>query len=538
MRTSFFAGILLVAGIAGAQSPLTTSFTGTNQGNTGGALFFDLTVNTTVTITRFDVNCGTNVAANTPGSLTVHLGPPTYVGNTANVGAWTSVATGTLNTAAMGTPAPCTLASPFALGPGTYGVALVSSAFNFAYTTGALTVSNTELGFVGGAAQNVPWSTTVFTPRSANISIHYTPGGNPIQVASQQPYGAGCYKFNRTFYEWFPNTALGFDLGNRSMLLRLNTSGGYDVGPGSGNWFTPTSANLALGDDATVTQSLPFPLLYPAQGTFLTTLQLELCTNGFVSPAASNGNSSAPTVGAWLSGAARWGNWYDFDPSSVGSMHWDVDPSNTAAYVTWLAVPTAFKGTANTAYPAADLSTMQIAFFVNGDVEFRWQAMSLVYGGTKPTLVGWTPGGSTIDPGSKDLLVASTIQSFATQSVDNAPLALDVTGRPVINTSFNWVTSNITPGTAVGATLFGFQKLTPAVNLGIIGAPDCFQHLNFFSNSVFLVSGTTATIPWAIPNNNALNGVALFGQSLTFTPGFNPLGVLTSNGVQLVVGSL
>ncbi|GAB4146988.1 MAG: hypothetical protein Fur0037_15130 [Planctomycetota bacterium] len=520
-----------LAATALAQSPLTTTFTGTNQGNVGGAIFFDLQVNQTVTFTQFDINCGTGAPVGTPGTLQVWMGPTTYVGNTSNPGAWTQVSSGTLTTNARGTPTPVPL-TPFALGPGHYGIALIAQGFNHGYTTGALTASTTELTLTAGAAQNVPWSATLFSPRSVNISINYTLGGNPVQVAVQEPFGQGCYSYHRTFYEFFPNTALGFDLSNNSMLLNLSpTTGGYDVVQGSTNWFTPATPDLGLGSDGVQVVQVPFPILYPDQGTILTTLQLEISANGFVSPTSNASSAASPTVTGFLTGAARWANWYNFDPAAGGSVHWDVDIANGAAYATWL-------GVRSQQANATDSSTFQIAFFTNGSVEFRWQAMSLTYGGVAPTLVGWTPGNNALDPGNRDLLSQGVIQAFSTQNTDNPPLALAVSARPLVGTSFSWDTSDIPTGTVLGALLVGFQRFVPGINLSMVGAPDCFQNVNYSVTSIFVATGPTQSTIWAIPNNAGLNGISLNGQSATFSAGFNPLGIITSNGVHLVIGSL
>jgi hypothetical protein len=43
------------------------------------------------------------------------------------------------------------------------------------------------------------------------------------------------------------------------------------------------------------------------------------------------------------------------------------------------------------------------------------------------------------------------------------------------------------------------------------------------------------TRPIAVPNVTALAGTVLFGQSACFVPGVNPLGLLTSNGIELRV---
>ena len=47
----------------------------------------------------------------------------------------------------------------------------------------------------------------------------------------------------------------------------------------------------------------------------------------------------------------------------------------------------------------------------------------------------------------------------------------------------------------------------------------------------------TSSVPLSIPNLPVLNGLHVYAQSLTFTPGFNAFGALTSNGVDLGIGN-
>jgi len=39
-----------------------------------------------------------------------------------------------------------------------------------------------------------------------------------------------------------------------------------------------------------------------------------------------------------------------------------------------------------------------------------------------------------------------------------------------------------------------------------------------------------------IPNNPAFTGLPLIAQTYAFAPGLNPLGIVSSNGVAMVVG--
>ena len=79
----------IFAAAAFAQSPLTTLNVGGNQGNQGGGIYFNLTVNQTITINQIDFRVA--VAGQATDALDVYLGPTTYVGNVTNAGLWTLV---------------------------------------------------------------------------------------------------------------------------------------------------------------------------------------------------------------------------------------------------------------------------------------------------------------------------------------------------------------------------------------------------------------------------------------------------------------
>lgn len=548
MRT--IASILLITALASAQSPLTTLSGGTNQGNVGNNIYFDLQINQTVTISRIDFLCGANTVASAAGNMDVFLGPTTYVGNTTNLGLWTSVASTGPISVAPSTVATGNLLTPLCLGPGNYGIALKSAAFNFGYSNGDgnatpgtgtnQTFTRVEMVLRAGANQNTPWSSGLNAPRVFNGSIYYTPGGTPIAVASWQRYGQGCYSWYNSFYESYLNPSTSFDLKNSPAItnsLRLTFQGtGYQVGPfqnGTGTFYTPTAAatNLNIVNNGTATVATPFPILYPSPTGPQITQSLEVCDNGFISPAASNGFATIPSVALLLGGAPRWAPaWFDFDPSLGGQINYELDPNNQQFYITWVGVPDVAA--------AATVNTFQVMFTNAGDVEYRYAQMSLATGGVNPALTGWTTGGGAVDPGDVDISAIAT--PFHTGPTDNPPLGLSLGARPQLGTTPVITVDNIPAGTLLGVLFLGFGQVNPGVNLGFLGMPDCYQLVNLASASsnIFFVTGTNAQVNLPIPNNPVFQGVLIFGQGVTLTSGYNSLGALTSNGVRMLVGSL
>ena len=94
----------------------------------------------------------------------------------------------------------------------------------------------------------------------------------------------------------------------------------------------------------------------------------------------------------------------------------------------------------------------------------------------------------------------------------------------------------IPSGTTLGATVLSFSQL--AFPLDGLGMPNCTQYVG--TDAILLAfppAGATSFLqPIPIPNNAALTGIVLLSQGATFSPGFNPLGVVTSNGMRGVIG--
>ena len=63
--------------------------------------------------------------------------------------------------------------------------------------------------------------------------------------------------------------------------------------------------------------------------------------------------------------------------------------------------------------------------------------------------------------------------------------------------------------------------------------PGCRQYCSLDASLAFAVSGATSGLAIPIPNNPALVGLNVYLQAATLTPGFNPLGVLATNGIDV-----
>jgi hypothetical protein len=515
------ASAAVFVGASMAQSPLTTTFANNNMGAAGGGIYFDLTVNVPIVITQIDTNCtGT-------GSVDVLTCPTTRVGNQTNAGAWTLVGNGTVTGAVAGAQTTLSGLPPIPLAPGTYGIAYRGVGVSHNYTNGNganQTYSTAELTLNAGEASNVAFVAPLFTPRVVNTNIHYQVSGGGT-VATRSSYGAGCYDCPDSTYESF-GTAASFDLNGTT--VRATAGASYAYGPGA-PYVAPTAAatTLALTDDSEVTVPLPFAFPMPCGAAPLT--QFQVCSNGFIST-ASNGVAYTPSVSAAMNFAnTSWGCWHDYNPAAGGAVKTELEGGSGAFVVTWDGV--ADFGVAGSA------NFWQMAFYPNGDVEYRFSQMSAA-GGTG-FLVYYSPAGASPDPGNRD--ISGTLAAgWATCCTPVAALNLAASARPVTGTTIQLATSQIPAGTTISVVLVNFSALVPGLSLAGLGMPGCFQHIALGGAVTLGVSVGSApwNQPFGIPAGPAYVGTAVFAQSAALVAGVNPFGAVSSNGLRLFVGDI
>lgn len=335
--------------------------------------------------------------------------------------------------------------------------------------------------------------------------------------AAAIPYGEGCLQqASASVYELFAASA--FDLSNTTLQF-LPTSNGYAVLQGAPQWFTPVAPSLGLTDDS-VSGPLPlgFTLSYPGGST----TDVYASSNGFVR-AQAGGNSECCNGNAaqLLAGLPRWsGVWCDLNPSAGGSVHFDTDPANGAAYVTYLNVPE---------YGLANTQTFQVAFFASGIVELRFGACSVA---NHTVLTGWSPGNSAQDPGSIDL---SAITAPVITSPDKEALRHRSSLRPVLGNSLSLTTSPLPAASIVAATVFGLTEFNPGIDLTSLGMPGCRQYASIDAAQISLPSGGVATQVFAVPTAAGLAGVEIKTQTVVLVPGVNATGAIASNGLKLTI---
>jgi len=272
-----------------------------------------------------------------------------------------------------------------------------------------------------------------------------------------------------------------------------------------------------LNNDVTQVLPLGFLLNYPGGSTSA----IAVSSNGFVwAQPSTNHGCCAGNGTSLLQLGARWCPlWTDLNPTLPG-VHFDTVPANNAAYVTFTNV--AEFATTNT-------NTFQVAFFANGNVEYRFGACAVT---AHTTLTGWSPASGAADPGSVDLSASLPIIT----SPDRHALRLGAGSRPIVGTNVTLTASRVPAGSPLGAFVGGLAQHVPGLPLASIGMPGCFQHISLDATRVFVPTGTTGSMVFAVPNVPALSGTHLYLQAAAFAASQNPLGVVSSNGERVLTG--
>lgn len=370
-------------------------------------------------------------------------------------------------------------------------------------------------------------------------------------------YGQGCYERPKTAYESFPASATGPDLIDPSTAIGAGggmtwtlAGSSYIVTPGVPVYVTPTSPNIVNGpfgvsNNGTWSCAISMPYSFPPTWN----------NGGFEHPGGVATQFSVTSMGTLylddvaiglpltcgppllgLSGATEFAASIRpyhclLDATLGGGIYVDFDPAGAWVRVSWdqlqePGIPTS-------------ICTCSVTMSNGGNVEIAYDSLSNQAPGNN-AFSGYFEGnmapiGAPIDWSA---FIANPIPQTGNGDI---PPILSLDARPRIGTTVNMVTDDINAGTLGGVLFLAVDRLAP-VNLAVIGAPDCFAHVDIgagliASLSMSLNPSNQFSVPVVIPNNPVFLATNFHAQTMTLQPGVNALSALTSNGLCVNVGN-
>ena len=507
-------------------SPLTTTFANNNGGASGGAVYFELECTSASGLTIPDIALNVGGTGGAAANFSLYLQMLAAPNTTDPLGFWgLPITTGTAaSTLPAGTPTHFSLSPPLQLGQGCrVGVAIAGN-FAHAYTNGTAafqTYSTAELTLAGCCATNVPFTAPIFTPRVVNAQISYTSGGVCPPVATCVAQGQGCVKEFSSFYEVL--TPLGMDLSGR----RLSAT---NVGTLAVPSFNVTTAIAGLQPIGSVGPSAAL-VLADDQVIAAGTLGLFVSSNCQIFNGPGGTAGFVPTATTFLNGTPSYiSSWTDLNPAAAGSgqVFYEENAGSGLAQITYSGVYGFSTTTPNTVQFRINT--------VNGSFSITWGALST--SNPQSWLVGFSPAGPNIDPGSVDISATALIH---TQPADNPGLGLTCLSRPAQGGTWAVNTTNIAANAFLHLRVIGLAR--PGVPLGIIGfPPSCSQLASPDVISIdVLPSPAPSTFKWAVLSSIPAGfiGFEVNAQAVTLVgaPLFNP-NSRASNGLKGQVGAL
>lgn len=335
---------------------------------------------------------------------------------------------------------------------------------------------------------------------------------------------------------------------------------------------------VTSGTNNIVRWVLPFPIVWDLPFGVTT---LDVSTNGFLylsnggpTPGPATGFGSAATmVGNLRNGPPRvapfWCN-LDLQPANNAGVYINTFSNPDRVVITW-------KNAVEVGHTT--LKTIQCQIFASGEVQFAYSDGITAEG--QNVLVGISAGGGIADPGASDLGTGALsdgpilYQNFdaSAQPFDLGGLAvmlltngsgyeaipepLGVQGHASIGTGclgmtlladvasipgsvVTYTTSN-TPeylpgmGIYVAMTVISFGQIPGGLDLGILGAPDCYAYVASLDITASML-GFTPTLSLPLPLASSLpSGLQFTVQSVALAPWANPGGLVTTNAVETTV---
>ncbi|HEX6810832.1 MAG TPA: hypothetical protein VF384_04330 [Planctomycetota bacterium] len=365
------------------------------------------------------------------------------------------------------------------------------------------------------------------------------------QPAAHTSYGAGCYTVSDSFYQYFATPAAASAALNGQSITLTPAGGGYSVAHGGGTFVQPSGAAvvLTLGDDAqtAITPSAPVPFPGGSAATLYVHSNGMIATAPLAMPASPT--SHTPNAADFLNEATTaWYCWHDYNPTEPGSGNIVWEEVAGVLHVTWLGVES---------HPAAvaNPSTLQFQFdLTTGVVRYVWNALANVgtgqqTGRTEQNLIGWSPGGVSVDAGPIDLASALPL---SVGSVNMRALGLSASPAPVSTGALGTLVTHAIdhiPETApasstyLGLTILSMTQDLAGTPLTLLGMPGCSLYVGSLDVAIAFAGATPSLttqfqIPAGVPYGTKVfaTAVALFVPN-SLPTGQNAFGAVTSNGI-------
>jgi hypothetical protein len=359
------------------------------------------------------------------------------------------------------------------------------------------------------------------------LVVPYGPASGCAEVIT---YGTSCGQSSSSLYEEFADaTVASAALTGQSMTFTNIATGYLAVWNGSPAYVPPTAAAtpLALTDDGEVVLTPSAPLNTPF-GSFA---DLVISGNGIIGFGNTplqfpNATSFLPNASDFLLNGGVF-SWHDYNVSEGGQVL--MEEIAGTLYITFDAVESYSNPT------AVNPSTLQFQLeLASGTITIAWDSIDSDNTSLDGSahLIGITGPGASLDPGATTL---SSGGPFIT-GLDTAGLELNA-NAPKLGSNWNLTTTGIDAISPAAITFFGNGQGAglPFSAIGL-DAPGCSIWLNTVlatATGVNVAGSSTITLP--LPNNPALTGSILTGQSICLTLQ-NPANLLSSNGLQGTLG--
>ncbi|MCA8973444.1 MAG: hypothetical protein KDC98_01920 [Planctomycetes bacterium] len=379
-------------------------------------------------------------------------------------------------------------------------------------------------------------STTATTGSSTAFCPVIRFGYNDIQGgARHQAFGPGCYSHAVSFYEEYALSAN--DLTGMTVTATQNGTGGYDVNTAAlSSFVAPTSVGLALDDDVVSSAiALPFTFDYPGGST----TSIAIDSNGRIFLNGTTGSSVTASAAGLLSTAVNvlCPSWQDLHPdgaTNINNVFVESNLAGTEFYITWNNV-SCFPNT------QGGNSTFQVALIDNGTSDsFEYRYVTMVNDSTSNSgimMTAFSPGGGAVDPGASDL-TAGTVSTTA----DAFPLQLSASPRPILGSTCTYTLSNVRATTGFSAIFASWAATTPT-SLQVYGLADaagCYGNIQLnwvVPFGLLMIGSPTASTNVTWPTDPVFVGANVRAQGLELAPLENGDGIITSNGLSILLGN-